>query len=108
MTDAKDASPSDHTSTSTTGEDSGPDRTGFGGAILRWGGLVLGVVLFGMLMRSVLYPYPNQSYAEIAHGDHTHYVPKDRNDNVPVSNFPTQEPGPDERITPDGDIISKK
>ncbi|MCS4170516.1 hypothetical protein GGQ05_001982 [Salinibacter ruber] len=70
--------------------------------------LVLGIVLFGVLMRSVLYPYPNQSYAEIAHGDHTHYVPKDRNETVPISSFPTREPGPNEQITPDGDIISEK
>ena len=108
MTDTKDASPSDHTSSSPPGGDSSPDRTGFGGAILRWGALVLGVVLFGMLMRSVLYPYPDQSYAEIAHGDHTHYVPKDRNETVPISSFPTREPGPNEQITPDGDIISEK
>ena len=90
MTDTKDASPSDHTSTSSSGEDSGPDRMGSGGAPLRWVALVLGIVLFGVLMRSVLYPYPNQSYAEIAPGDHTHYVPKDSNETVPISSFPTR------------------
>lgn len=108
MTDTKDASPSDHTFTSSPGEESGPDRTRSGGALLRWVAHVLCVVLFRLLMRSVLYPYPNQSYAEIAHGDHMHYVPKDRNDNVPVSNFPKREPEPNEPITPDGHIISEK
>jgi hypothetical protein len=56
----------------------------------------------------VLYPYPDQTCLEISHGNHTHYVPKDRNEAVPVSNFPTRELASSERITPDGNIVSRK
>lgn len=39
---------------------------------------------------------------------HTHYLPKDRNETVPVSSFPMRPPDEGERITPDGDIVSKE
>lgn len=52
-------------------------------------------------------PYRNQPYEEVPHGDHVHYVPKDRNEEVPIGQFPVQPPAEGERITPDGDIVSK-
>lgn len=73
--------------------------------VLRWGVVVLALFLFGLLVREVLYPFQGRGYMEISHGDHTHYVPKDRNDTVPVSAFPTRPPGAGERITPDGNIV---
>ena len=63
------------------------------------------LVIFGTVMWTVVNPYRNQPYAEIPHGDHVHYVPKDRNEEVPVSRFPTRPPNQGERITPDGKIV---
>lgn len=56
-------------------------------------------------MREVLNPYGDQPYTEIPHGDHVHYVPKDRDPDVPIGDFPTQPPGEGEQITPDGRIV---
>ena len=80
---------------------------GRGRRLWRWFLLVVGLVLLVFLMREVLFPFRSQPYMEIGHGNHTHYVPKDRNETVPVSSFPMVEPGPKERITPDGDIVPK-
>lgn len=58
-----------------------------------------------VILREVLFPYRGQPYEEIPHGDHTHYVPKDRDPNVPIGQFPTRRPGANERITPQGEIV---
>lgn len=76
--------------------------------IRRWVFYLIGAVLLALLLREVLYPFAEQPYMEISHGNHVHYVPKDRNETVPVSAFPMRPPGPEERITPDGDILPKK
>lgn len=68
--------------------------------------VVLGFgIFFSVLLWRVINPYRGQPYEKIPHGDHTHYVPKDRNTEVPVSRFPTQPPAEGERITPDGDVV---
>ena len=69
--------------------------------------LVVGAVLLFFVMQTVLNPFGDNEYAEIPHGDHSHYVPKDRDPDVPISNFPTRPPGNNERITPDGRIVPK-
>lgn len=76
--------------------------------VMRWALVAIAVFLFGLLMREVLYPFRGRPYMEISHGDHTHYVPEDRNETVPVSSFPTRPPDRGERITPDGDIVAEK
>lgn len=76
-----------------------------------WRKWVAGIILllfFGALMREVLFPYRNQRFGEIPHGDHVHYIPKDRNPNVPISRFPTQKPEENERITPDGQVVPRE
>lgn len=87
-------------------EPSGKDRSS--SSVGRWIALALAVLFFGIVMQEVLFPFAGQPYQEIPHGDHTHYRPKDYNPNVPISAFPTQPPGPDERITPDGDVVPKE
>jgi hypothetical protein len=66
------------------------------------------LVLFGSVMWTVVNPYRNQPYEEVPHGDHVHYVPKDRNENVPISQFPTRPPNAGERLTPDGKIVPEE
>jgi hypothetical protein len=84
--------------------DSSPERS----HTRRWivGGLAL--LFFAFIMWEVVNPYRNQRFEEVPHGDHVHYVPKDRNPDVPLNRFPTQKPGPDERILPDGEVVPRQ
>ena len=71
----------------------------------RWILIAVAAVFFLFVVYQVLNPFPDQPYMEIPHGNHTHYVPKDRNPDVPMNRFPTQPPGPNERILPDGRVV---
>lgn len=73
----------------------------------RWLVLVLFAVLVLITMQPILDPYGDKGYMEINHGDHTHYVPEDRDPNVTISSFPTTRPGPNERILPNGQVVPK-
>jgi len=82
------------------------DERSAGGGLSRKG--ILGAVLFlffSYLTWQVANPYRNQPYEKVPHGDHVHYVPKDWNEDVPISRFPRQPPEEGERITPDGEIV---
>jgi hypothetical protein len=68
--------------------------------------IAVAALFFAFVMYQVLNPFPDQPYMEISHGDHIHYVPKDRNQDVPLNRFPTQPPGPNERILPDGRVVT--
>ena len=74
---------------------------------LRWIVLIAVAIFFAIIMRQVLDPFGSKGYVEISHGNHVHYVPKDRDPNVPISNFPQTPPGPNERLLPDGRIVPK-
>ena len=76
-----------------------------GRSMRRWIIGLAAALFFGFVIYQVINPFPNQPYMEIPHGDHTHYVPKDRNPDVSISQFPTQPPGPNERIMPDGRVV---
>ena len=71
----------------------------------KWILVGVAAVFFGYLFYIVVNPYRGQRFEEVPHGDHVHYVPKDRNPDVPIGQFPTQKPGPGERITPDGQVV---
>ncbi len=64
----------------------------------------VGLILLVALLDS-LGTFDKKHYFEVPHGSHTHYVAKDRDPNVPIGQFPTRPPGPDERITPQGQIV---
>ena len=68
-------------------------------------GLVL--ILAGFAMADSLGFFSDKPYTAVPHGTHNHYVPHDRDPGVPIGDFPTEEPGPDERITPQGNIVKK-
>lgn len=74
----------------------------------KWILLAVGLVFLAVILYEVVNPYRDQPYEEIPHGDHVHYVPKDRNPDIPVSQFPTSPPGPNERLTPDGQIVPQR
>ena len=83
--------------------DSGKIGRRVGGGIL----IVLALLFFGSILSDVFFPFQGQEYVPISHGDHEHYVPQDRNPDVPVGNFPTQPPGPGQRILPNGQVVSE-
>ena len=69
--------------------------------------LIAGLVFFVFVFRRVLNPFGSQEYVEISHGNHVHYVPKDWDPSIPMSNFPTRPPSEDERILPDGRVVPR-
>lgn len=73
----------------------------------RW--ILLGIAAFFLLLAfwSAIHPFGDKGYVGISHGDHTHYVPEDRDPNVSISNFPGTPPGPNERILPDGRVVQR-
>jgi hypothetical protein len=73
----------------------------------RW--VLLGIAGFFFLLAffSALDPFGDKGYVGISHGDHTHYVPEDRDPDVSISNFPGTPPGPNERILPDGRVVPR-
>ncbi len=71
----------------------------------KWAALFIAAVILVFAMSEVIDPFGDEPYIAIPHGDHVHYVPEDRNPNVPLSSFPTQKPGPNERITPTGQVV---
>lgn len=74
----------------------------------KWVAAGLFLVFFAGLIWEVINPYRGQRFEKIPHGDHVHYVPKDRNPDVSVSRFPTRKPDADERITPDGEVVPRE
>ncbi len=71
----------------------------------KWIAAAVFLVFFGVIMWEVINPYRGQRFEKITHGDHVHYLPKNRNPDVPASEFPMQKPAKDERITPDGKVV---
>ena len=51
--------------------------------------------------------FRESEYIVVPHGDHVHYMPHDRDPNVPVHSFPMVKPRPNEMITPDGRIVPR-
>lgn len=47
-------------------------------------------------------------YEKFEHGDHYHYVPDNRDPDVPISRFPTKPPEKGEYITPRGEVVEKE
>lgn len=67
--------------------------------------LLLILLFFGVILADALGVFDDSPYLEIPHGNHTHYVPKDCGADVDAGTFPTQRPGPGERISCDGRIV---
>ncbi len=71
---------------------------------LRWALIVLVGVFFAAAAASALGLFSDSPYTAVPHGSHNHYVPRGCED-VEIGDFPTQEPGPGERITCEGRIV---
>lgn len=68
--------------------------------------LVLGLMLLIVLVDSVG-TFNTLSYNEVPHGSHTHYVPKDCEPPLPVSDAPTRRPAENETIDCQGNIVPR-
>jgi hypothetical protein len=67
--------------------------------------IVVVIVLAGLALADALGYFNPKSYTAVSHGSHKHYVPDDRDPNVPISDFPQEEPAPGEIISPTGQIV---
>ncbi|MEM9663326.1 MAG: hypothetical protein AAF970_00240 [Bacteroidota bacterium] len=63
------------------------------------------LVFFVFVLREVYDPFGDAEYLEVPHGNHSHFVPRDRDPNVPLHRFPTSPPGPNERILPNAEVV---
>jgi hypothetical protein len=65
--------------------------------------IVVAVLLAVFVLASSLRMFSEDpGYVIVPHGNHNHYVPHDRDESVPLHNFPQRPPREGERITPDG------
>ncbi len=67
--------------------------------------VAIAVMLAGFVIADSLGFFDSKPYREVPHGNHSHYVPHDRDPNVSISEFPTQPPRRGEKITPTGQIV---
>ena len=69
-------------------------------------GLIL--ILAGFAMADALGFFNPKPYTKVSKGSHAHYVPDNRDPDVSITRFPKRPPGPNERITPKGQIVKKQ
>lgn len=63
-------------------------------------------LFFGVVLADALGVFSSKPYTAVPHGDHVHYVPDDRDPNVPVNEFPTREPESGQTISPTGEVVT--
>ena len=64
----------------------------------------ISAVLLLSLM-SALGVFDDDEDTAVPHGNHVHYVPKDRDPGVPLHNFPQELPPPGMKIASDGRVV---
>lgn len=74
---------------------------------LKYGLIAIILIMAGVAMADALGVFNPKPYTKVSKGSHAHYVPKDRDPDVSISRFPKRPPGPNEEITPQGNIVNK-
>ena len=64
-------------------------------------------ILAGFAMADALGFFNPKPYTKVSKGSHAHYVPDERDPDVPITRFPKRPPRASEKITPKGQIIQK-
>lgn len=67
--------------------------------------IVVVIALAGLALADALGYFNTKNYTAVPHGSHKHFVPDDRDPDVPIDDFPQEEPSPGEKITPTGQIV---
>lgn len=65
------------------------------------------IVLAGFALADSLGYFNPKPYHGISHGPNVHYVPDNADPDVSIERFPMVPPGPNEAITPTGQIVPK-
>lgn len=65
------------------------------------------LVTAGFALADALGVFNAKPYTEVQHGAIIHYVPDNRDPDVSIERFPKEPPGPNEMITPTGQIIKQ-
>ncbi|TNE74766.1 hypothetical protein EP331_00660 [bacterium] len=68
--------------------------------------VVIGTIL-AFALADALDLFTEKDYLMIPHGSHNHYLPLNRDESIPVHNYPMEPPKENEMITPDGRIVKK-
>ncbi len=66
---------------------------------------VFAVVLAALVIADSLGVFDSRPYREVPHGNHSHYVPHDRDPTISISDFPVRPPREGEKITSTGEIV---
>jgi hypothetical protein len=67
--------------------------------------VVIALIISGIVIIDSVGVFDDGPYIIIPHGNHVHYVPRDRDQSIPLDAFPTVEPRPGERIMPNGTVV---
>lgn len=69
--------------------------------------IVVVIIIAGLAMADSLGYFNPKPYTAVSHGSHVHYVPENRDPDVGIDKFPQVPPGPNEVITPTGQVVPK-
>lgn len=67
--------------------------------------IVIVIILAAIALADSLGYFNPKPYTAVSHGSHFHYVPENADPDVGIDKFPTVKPGPNEVITPTGQIV---
>ena len=67
--------------------------------------LIVAGIIVTFIFAQALGVFDEQPYRVVPHGDHNHYVPRGVELEVPMDQFPTEEPREGERITSHGQVV---
>lgn len=71
----------------------------------KWLGVTVLIGFLALAFAASMGAFDNRHYYEVPHGSHTHYVAKDKDPNLSVSDFPTRPPREGERISSTGQFV---
>ena len=72
---------------------------------IRWVIFIVIGLFVALVLVDSMGVFDDRSYYEVPHGSHAHYLPKDCDPPLPVSNGPQTRPGPGEKIDCQGRIV---
>lgn len=67
----------------------------------------LALVLVGVVLIDALGVFDDTPFVKISHGNHSHYMPKERADGITAGNCPTRPPLAEEYLSPQCQIIRR-